>query len=92
MKEISNGYLKKDTKAFKPDPETGKWKGAKTKNGQFATIKPGWTCDLMIDKQPHKLEVWAFNTRWGQQSLFYRLHYNKQAKKAEEFHDKSTEF
>lgn len=92
MREISNGFLKKDNKAFKPDKETGKWIGAKTKNGQFATIKPGWACELMIDNQPHKIEIWAFNTRWGVQSLFYKLYNIKTAKKAEGDHDRSTEF
>ena len=92
MKEISNGFLKKDTKAYKPDKETGKWRGVTTKNGNFATIKPGWTGELMIDKQPHKIEVWAFNTRWRVQSLFYKLSNIKTAEKAEEKNDKSSEF
>tara|TARA_R100000458_G_C8141871_1_gene152730 strand:+ start:61 stop:339 length:279 start_codon:yes stop_codon:yes gene_type:complete len=92
MKEISNGFLKKDTKAYKPDKKTGKWRGATTKNGNFATIKPGWTGELMIDNQPHKIEIWAFNTRWGVQSLFYKLHNIKTAEKAKEGYDRSSEF
>ena len=92
MRIISKGFLRKDTKAFKPDPETGKWRGANTKNGNFGTIKPGWAGELMIDNQPHKLEIWTFDTRWGQQSLFYKLSNIKTAEKAEEDHDRSTEF
>ena len=89
MREVSNGFLKKDTKAFKPDKETGRWRGVTTKNGQFATIKPGWTGEVMIDKKPHTIEIWAFNTRWGVQSLFYKLHENTNK---EEIHDRSSEF
>ena len=75
MKQIiSEGFVKKDTKAFKPDPETGKWRGAETKNGNFATIKPGWITDFKVNGKKHKLELWAFNTRWGQQSMFFKLH------------------
>ena len=40
---ISDGFLNKNTKAFRPDKETGKWKGATTQGGNFATILPGWT-------------------------------------------------
>ena len=92
MKEISSGFIRKDAKAFKPAPDTGRWRGATTKNGQFATIKPGWSCELMIDNQPHKLDIWAFDTRWGQQSLFYKLYNTKTAEKAKGDHDRSTEF
>ena len=88
MKEISNGFLKKDTKAYKPDKKTGKWRGVTTKNGNFATIKPGWTGEVMINKKSHTIEVWAFNTRWGVQSLFYKLHENTK----EEDYDRSSEF
>ena len=73
MKQISSGFIKKNTKAFRPDKETGKWIGGKTKNGQFATIKPGWTVDFVADGFNYKLEIWAFNTRWGVQSLYYEL-------------------
>ena len=92
MKEISNGFLKKDTKAYKPDKETNKWIGARTKNGQFATIKPGWTGEVTINKKSHTIEIWAFNTRWGVQSLFYKLFNIKTAEKAEEGYDRSSEF
>ena len=88
MREVSNGFLKKNTKAFRPDKDTGKWIGAKTKNGQFATIKPAWTGEAIIDKKPHIIEIWAFNTKWGVQSLFYKLY---QTTKEEE-HDRSSEF
>ena len=73
MKKIADGFLKKDTKAFNPDPKTGKWKGRKTPNGQFATIKPGWSCEIKIGEDNYRLDVWAFNTRWGSSSLFYKL-------------------
>ena len=72
--KVADGFLKKDTKAFKPDPETGKWRGAETKNGNFATIKPGWYGEIDINGKKHKLELWAFNTRWGVQSMFFKLH------------------
>ena len=49
MKEVSKGFLKKNTKAYKPDKDTGKWRGATTKNGNFATIKPGWNGELKIN-------------------------------------------
>lgn len=85
MKQIiSKGFARKDTKAFKPDPETGKWKGAETKNGNFATIKPGWNAEFKINGKNHKLELWAFNTRWGQQSMFFKLHKVKDEKSLED--------
>ena len=37
-KIVSEGFLNKNTKAMRPDPESGKWRGAKTKGGQFGTI------------------------------------------------------
>ena len=49
MKEVSCGFLKKDAKAYRPDKETGKWRGGKTKNGSFDTIKPGWSSEINID-------------------------------------------
>ena len=27
-----------------------------------------------INGKKHKLELWAFNTRWGVQSMFFKLH------------------
>tara|TARA_R100001082_G_scaffold107467_1_gene81395 strand:- start:989 stop:1258 length:270 start_codon:yes stop_codon:yes gene_type:complete len=89
MKEISKGFLRKDTKAYKPDKKTGKWRGVTTKNGAFATINPGWNGELKIDGKPYKIEVWAFNTRWGVQSLFYKIIENTTE---EEDHDRSSEF
>ena len=74
MKKISDGFLKKNTKAFRPDKETGKWIGRTTPNGQFVTIKPAWEGELKLNGINHKIEVWAFNTRWGVQSLFYKLY------------------
>lgn len=73
MKKISDGFLKKDTKAYRPDKETGKWRGRQTPNGQFATIKPGWSCELKINGDNYRLDVWSFLTRWGSNSLFYKL-------------------
>ena len=72
-KLVTSGFIRKDSKAFKPDPVTGKWRGGKTKNGHFATIKPGWYTDIELEGKPHKLELWAFNTPWGQQSMFFKL-------------------
>ena len=74
MKQIlAKGFAKKDTKAFRPDKETGKWRGAETQNGNFATIKPGWTAEFKINNKKHILELWAFNNKWGAQSMFYKL-------------------
>ena len=81
---VKEGFLKKDTKAFKPDPETGKWRGAETKNGNFATIKPGWVGEFDVNGKRHKLELWAFNTRWGVQSMFFKLHKVKNEEKLED--------
>ena len=89
MKEVSKGFLRKDTKAYKPDKETGKWRGVSTKNGSFATIKPGWNGELKIDGKPYKIEIWAFNTRWGVQSLFYKI---IEDTKSKEQYDRSSEF
>jgi len=89
MKEISKGFLRKDTKAYKPDKETGKWRGVTTKNGSFVTIKPGWSGDLVLNNKKHTIEIWAFNTRWGVQSLFYKI---IEQSKEEENHDRSSEF
>ncbi len=90
MKEISNGFLRKDTKAYKPDKETGKWRGVATKNGSFTTIKPGWTGEVTINKKKHIIEVWSFDTRWGVQSLFYKLY--EETNNEEEAYDRSSEF
>ena len=74
MKElVSSGFARKDTKAYKPDPETGKWRGAETRNGNFATIKPGWSTNFKVNGKSHTLELCAFNTPWGQQSMFFKL-------------------
>ena len=71
---ISKGFARKNKEAFKPDPETGEWRGAETANGQFATINPGWTAEFKINGKKHTLELWSFNTRWGQQSMFFKFH------------------
>ena len=85
MKQIiSKGFAKKDTKAYKPDPETGKWRGAETKNGNYATIKPGWTAEFKVNGKKHMLELWAFNAKWGVQSMFYKLHKVKDEKNLED--------
>ena len=42
-KLVSKGFLNKNTKALRPDKETGKWIGKETANGQFGTIKPLWS-------------------------------------------------
>ena len=81
---VSEGFLKKNTKAFRPDKETGKWKGAISKNGNFGTIKPAWSGEIKINGKIHILEMWAFNTRWGQQSLFHKLYRVKDEKSLEE--------
>jgi hypothetical protein len=81
---VKDGFLKKDTKAFKPDPETGKWKGAETRNGNFATIKPGWSGEFIVNGKKHKLELWAFNTKWGVQSMFFKLFKVKDERKLED--------
>ena len=72
-KLVTSGFARKDTSAFKPDPKTGKWRGGKTKNGHFATIKPGWSTNIEIEGKKHTLDLWAFNTPWGQQSMFFKL-------------------
>ena len=41
-KLVSKGFLNKNTKALRPDKETGKWIGRETANGQFGTINPLW--------------------------------------------------
>ena len=80
----AEGFLKKASKAFKPDPKTGKWRGAETKNGNFATIKPGWTGEFNVNGQKHKLELWAFNAKWGTQSMYFSLYKVKDEKSLEE--------
>ena len=52
---VSEGFLNKNTKAVRPDKETGKWRGAKTKNGSFGTIKPLWSNTIEINKKKHEL-------------------------------------
>ena len=85
MKElVKEGFLKKDTKAYKPDPETGKWRGAETKNGNFATIKPGWSSEFNINGKKHRLDLWAFNAKWGLQSMFFKLYKVKDEKSLED--------
>ena len=85
MKEIvSEGFLNKNTKATRPDKETGKWRGAKTKNGSFGTIKPLWSNTIEINKKKHELEVWTFDNKWGKQVLFYKLFKEKNEKNLEE--------
>ena len=74
MKRIADGFFSKNTKAFKPDKKTGKWRGRVTKNGQFATIKPGWIGEIKISDVIYKMQVWVFVTKWGTESLFYKLH------------------
>ena len=82
--KVADGFLKKNTKAFKPDKETGKWRGAETKNGNFATIKPGWTGDLKINGKKYTLDLWGFNTKWGVQSMFYKVTKVKNDEKLED--------
>ena len=85
MKElVTDGFLKKNTKAFRPDKETGKWRGATTKNGKFGTIKPGWLNEIKINNKEHTLEVWTFDNKWGQQSLFFKLYKVKDEKNLED--------
>jgi hypothetical protein len=81
---ISEGFLNKNTKAVRPDKETGKWRGAKTKNGSFGTIKPLWSNTIEINKKKHELEIWTFDTKWGKQILFYKLYKEKDGKSLEE--------
>ena len=70
---ISEGFLNKNTKAMRPDPESGKWRGAKTKGGQFGTIKPLYSNTIKINNIEHELQVWTFNNKWGKQVLFFKL-------------------
>ena len=81
---ISEGFLKKNTKAFRPDKETGKWKGAKTRNGRFATSKPAYINNFKINKKEHTLEMWVFDNKWGIQTLFHKLYKVKDEKSIEE--------
>ena len=37
---------------MRPDKETGKWRGAKTKGGQFGTIKPLYSNTIKITSIP----------------------------------------
>jgi hypothetical protein len=85
MKElVSKGFLNKNTAAVRPDKETGKWRGAKTKNGSFGTIKPLWSNTIEINNKKHELEVWTFDNKWGKQILFYKLYRKKNEKSLEE--------
>ena len=81
---ISEGFLNKNTKAFRPDKETGKWKGAKTANGSFCTSKPAWSNSIKINNKKHMLEVWAFDNKWGKQVLFFKLFKEKNEERLEE--------
>ena len=81
---ISEGFLNKNTKAFRPDKETGKWKGAKTTNGAFGTILPAFSNTIKINNKNHKLEVWTFDNKWGKQVLFFKLFKEKDEKRLEE--------
>jgi len=73
VKLVNSGTLKKNTKAYKPDEKTGKWRGNVTKWGQYATQKPGWTGEFKIDGSNHRLEIWSFATKWGVESLYFKL-------------------
>jgi hypothetical protein len=81
---IVEGFLNKNTEAFRPDKKTGKWIGATTKGGNFATIKPGWTGKTKINNKEHIFEIWAFNNKWGKQVLFYKLFKEKNEESIEE--------
>jgi hypothetical protein len=81
---VSEGFLNKNTKAMRPDPETGKWRGAKTKGGQFGTIKPLWSNTIKVNSVEHELEVWTFESKWGKQVLFYKLYKVKDESRPEE--------
>ena len=70
---VSEGFLNKNTKAMRPDPESGKWRGAKTKGGQFGTKKPLYSNTIKINNIEHELQVWTFNNKWGKQVLFFKL-------------------
>ena len=45
---VSEGFLNKNKKAMRPDPVTGKWRGRKSANGNFGTIKPLWSNKIKI--------------------------------------------
>ena len=81
---ISEGFLNKNTKAFRPDKEPAKWKGAKTANGSFGTSKPAWSNSIKINNKKHMLEVWAFDNKWGKQVLFFKLFKEKNEERLEE--------
>ena len=81
---VSEGFLNKNTKAMRPDKETGKWRGKKTTNGSFGTIKPLWSNTIEVSGKKHELEVWTFDNKWGKQILFYKLYKVKDEKNLEE--------
>ncbi len=83
-KIVSEGFLNKNTKAMRPDKETGKWRGTKTQNGSFGTIKPLWSNTIKIKDKKHEIEVWTFDNKWGKQILFYKLYEVKDEKSLEE--------
>jgi hypothetical protein len=83
-KLVSKGFLNKNTKALRPDKETGKWIGKETANGQFGTIKPLWSNTIEISGIKHEIEVWTFNNKWGKQILFYKLYKVKNEESLEE--------
>ena len=69
---------------MRPDPESGKWRGAKTKGGQFGTIKPLWSNTIKVNSRAHELEVWTFDNKWGKLVLFYKLYKVKDESRPEE--------
>ena len=81
---VSEGFLSKNTKAMRPDKETGKWRGAKTTNGAFGTQKPLWSNTIEINKKKHELQIWTFDNKWGKQALFFKLFKEKNEERLEE--------
>ena len=81
---VSEGFLNKNKKAMRPDPVTGKWRGRKSANGNFGTIKPLWSNKIKIKDKEHEIEVWTFDNKWGTQILFYKLYEVKDEKSLEE--------
>ena len=85
MIKLHSGFARKLVKNYKPDPKTGKWRGRETKNGKFVTIKPGWSDTFTVGDKEYTLEVWAFDTRWGLQSLFYEIKYKTEEREDDGF-------
>ena len=69
---------------MRPDPESGKWRGAKTKGGQFGTKKPLYSNTIKINNIEHELQVWTFDNKWGKQILFYKLYKVKDEQRLED--------